>query len=204
MTASSMVEWYLIPRGIRDPKVLKAMAAVPRHEFVPEAFRERAYSDHPLPIGQDQTISQPYVVALMTQALELTGTERVLEIGTGSGYQTAVLAEIAKSVFSIERHLALASAARNRLENLGYHNVSVRTGNGAHGWKEYSPFDRILVTASSMDFQDFLFEQLTEGGAMVIPIDQERGEQELFNVRKKNGKPERRFICRCSFVPFVE
>jgi protein-L-isoaspartate(D-aspartate) O-methyltransferase len=204
MTPKSMVERYLIPRGIRDLRVLRAMAKVPRHHFVPEALRERAYSDHPLPIGSDQTISQPYVVALMTQALELSGSEKVLEIGTGSGYQTAILAEVAKSVFSIERHLRLASSARNRIEDLGYHNVSIRTGNGSLGWREYAPFDRILVTASSFSFPDALFEQLSEGALMVIPMGEDPKKQELFAVRKRGGKPERSFICRCSFVPFVE
>jgi protein-L-isoaspartate(D-aspartate) O-methyltransferase len=203
-SAKSMVERFLKPRGITDARVLKAMMKVERFYFVPEALRERAYSDHPLPIGDDQTISQPYIVAVMTQALELSGGEKVLEIGTGSGYQTAVLAELAKSIFSIERHHRLAIASRSLLEKLEYHNISIKAGNGALGWEEFAPYDRIIVTASAAAIPTRLFSQLAEGGILVLPIGTIDRVQELFAVKKVKGQPQRRFICHCSFVPFVE
>src|SRR5580765_4371563 len=163
MSPKSMVEKFLRPRGIKDERVLRVMSQIPRELFVPEALKEKAYSDYPLPIGEDQTISQPYIVALMTEHLALTGNEKVLEIGTGSGYQTAILAKLAKQVFSIERFPKLATAARNRIEQLDLHNVSIKTGNGALGWREFAPFDRILLTAAAAEFPTSLFEQLSEG-----------------------------------------
>ncbi len=203
MTAHSMVERYLRPRGIFDERVLSAMLKVPRHLFVPDALRERAYSDHPLPIGADQTISQPFIVALMTQALELTGQEKILEIGTGSGYQAAILAELAKSVFSIERVHALGSKARKVLESLSYHNVSIRVANGTLGWSEFAPYDRIIVTASAIEVPPFLVDQLGVGGRMVIPVGTQDREQKLFLLEKHATGVEKKFLSYCNFVPCV-
>ena len=165
-----MVEEQLVRRGIVDERVLAAMRRVPRHVFVEEALRDRAYGDHPLPIGEQQTISQPYIVGMMTQLLALSGTEKVLEVGTGSGYQTAVLAELAGRVCSIERVPALAARARSLLEGLGYSNVWIRLSNGTLGWPDEAPFDRILVTAGTPAVPPPLFEQLAEGGRMVVPV----------------------------------
>jgi protein-L-isoaspartate(D-aspartate) O-methyltransferase len=203
MSATSMVDQYLRSRGIRDPRVLTAMGKVPREQFVPEAFRERAYSDHPLPIGHEQTISQPYIVALMTEALELTGSEKVLEIGTGSGYQSAILAELAKSVFSVERIHALAKEARSRLEGLGYHNVSVRAANGTFGWVEYAPYDAVLVTAAAPTVPKILIEQLKEGGRMICPLSEGAQAQRLCLVRRVGNQTKTRILSECSFVPFI-
>ncbi|HLG21126.1 MAG TPA: protein-L-isoaspartate(D-aspartate) O-methyltransferase [Bdellovibrionota bacterium] len=203
MTSASMVDQFLQTRGIRNPKVLEAMRKIPRDRFVPEAFRERAYADHSLPIGDDQTISQPFTVATMTEALELTGTEKVLEIGTGSGYQAAVLAELTRSVFSIERIHRLASRARRNLEALGYHRVSVRVANGLYGWAEYAPFDRIVVTAVCREFPFILAEQLIEGGKLVLPLAEEEKIQRLYVMTKRGKQWGKKFLCECSFVPFV-
>jgi len=164
-----MVESQIRARGIRDPRVLKAMETVPRHLFVNEALRDQAYNDNPLPIDGGQTISQPYIVALMTEAMELKGNEKVLEIGTGSGYQTAVLAELAEHVFSIDRIASLASGARRLLESLNYFNVAVRVGDGTYGWREEAPFDAIIVTAGAPNIPKTLLEQLAIGGRLVIP-----------------------------------
>lgn len=204
MSAPTMVEKWLRGRGIADERVLMAMAKVPRHEFVPEALRARAYSDHPLPIGEDQTISQPYIVARMTEALKLTGKERILEIGTGSGYQTAILAELAAQVFSVERHHRLGTTARSRLEELGYHNVSIRIANGAMGWSEYAPYDRIIITASAVEVPEPLCQQLVENGIMVAPLGTTDRAQELLAFRKTSQGWENTFLCHCTFVPFVE
>ena len=165
-----MVEDQLVRRGIADERVLGAMRRVPRHLFVDEALRDRAYGDHALPIGEEQTISQPYIVALMTSLLALTGQEKVLEVGTGSGYQTAVLAEIARRVCSIERLPRLAQRARAVLDGLGYANVWIRVGAGTLGWPDEAPFDRILVTAGGPSVPPPLFEQLGPGGRMVLPL----------------------------------
>ncbi len=196
-----MVE-YLRRQGITDPRVLAAMGRVPRHLFVPEPLREWSYEDRPLPIGHEQTISQPYIVALMTEALALEGTEKVLEIGTGSGYQTAILCELSREVFSIERIPELAEGARRRLEELGYGNVHVRVGDGTLGWPEEAPFDRIIVTGALPRIPDPLWEQLAEGGRLVAPIGP-RGEQFLYVVSKERDKPRRRALCPCSFVPII-
>ena len=203
MTAAAMVDKFLRSRGIADERVLEAMARVPRHRFVPEALREQAYADHPLPIGGEQTISQPYIVARMTEALGLGGDEKVLEIGSGSGYQTAILASLAKSVFSVERIHSLAIEARKKLEELGFHNVSIQAGNGAFGWEEYAPYDRIVVTAASPSIPEPLLKQLRERGRMVIPLDAGGPQHELYLVQKRGGGLERSFLCPCSFVPFV-
>ena len=165
-----MVDSQIRSRGIGDQRVLKVMETIPRHLFVDEALRDQAYNDNPLPIDERQTISQPYIVALMTEALNLKGNEKVLELGTGSGYQTAILAELAERVFSIERIASLASGARKILDSLNYYNVAIRVGDGTYGWKEESPFDAIIVTAGAPDIPKTLVEQLVVGGRLVIPI----------------------------------
>lgn len=180
-----MVDSQLRSRGIRDEKVLKAMEKIPRHLFVDEGLRDQAYSDGPLPIGENQTISQPYIVALMTEALELTGRDKVLEIGTGSGYQTAVLAEIAERVLSIERIAFLASRARKLIESLNYFNVAIRVGDGTLGWQDEAPFDGILVTAGSPEIPKTFVEQLAVGGRLVIPVG-DRSSQQLIRVTRKS------------------
>ena len=189
-------------RGIRDPRVLEAMARVPRHRFVDTALRSRAYDDHALPIGAGQTISQPYMVALMTEALKLAGDEKILEIGTGSGYQTAVLAEFTPRLFSIERNAELARAAAARLTELGYSNVILKTGDGSLGWPEHAPFDRIVVTAGAPDLPPPLFDQLAEGGLLVIPIG-DRESQQLEVVTKDRGRALSRRLIECAFVPLL-
>ncbi len=178
-----MVDSQLRSRGITDARVLKAMEKVPRHLFVDEALRDQAYNDNPLPIGENQTISQPYMVALMTAALGLKGPEKVLEIGTGSGYQTAVLAELADQVFSIERIAYLASRARKVLDALNYFNVAIRVGDGSYGWKEESPFYGIIVTAGAPEIPKILLEQLGIGGRLVIPVG-DRYSQELMRITR--------------------
>ena len=165
-----MVETQLVARGLRDPRLLDAFRRVPREKFVPSMLRDRAYEDGPLPIGEDQTISQPYVVAFMTDLLRLAGDERVLEIGTGSGYQTAILAELAKDVYTVEIVPTLAQEARARLEELGYSNVHYRIGDGSDGWPEHAPYDRILVTAAPRRVPTPLREQLRVGGCLVAPV----------------------------------
>ncbi len=178
-----MVETQIAARGVHDERVLEAMRKVPRHQFVDEALRDQAYSDHPLPIGEKQTISQPYIVALMTESLELSGTEKILEIGTGSGYQSAVLAELADRVFSIERYPALAYRANGVLRKLGYRNVIVRVGDGSLGWPDDAPFDGILVTAGTPSIPQPLIDQLAVGGRLVVPVG-DRMSQELVLVRR--------------------
>jgi protein-L-isoaspartate(D-aspartate) O-methyltransferase len=197
-----MVEEQLVRRGILDPRVLVVMRKVPREEFVEEALRDRAYSDHPLPIGEGQTISQPYMVALMTCRLELTGTEKVLEIGTGSGYQTAVLAELARRVCSVERIPSRAARARATLERLGYTNVWVRVANGTVGWPDEAPFDRILVTAAAPAVPPPLFDQLAEAGRMVLPIGT-AASQTLTVVEKVNGVMRTKSDAGCVFVKLI-
>jgi protein-L-isoaspartate(D-aspartate) O-methyltransferase len=197
-----MVEEQLVRRGIADPRVLAAMRKVPRHRFVEEALRDRAYGDHPLPIGEAQTISQPYMVAAMTQLLRLAGTEKVLEIGTGSGYQTAVLAELARRVCSIERLPALATRARQILEGLGYTNAVVKTADGTYGWPDEAPFDRILVTAGAPSVPMPLFQQLADGGRLVVPIGDAQS-QALHVVEKVGGQMRTSTDCGCVFVKLV-
>jgi protein-L-isoaspartate(D-aspartate) O-methyltransferase len=197
-----MVRAQLEERGIQDTDVLDAMVKVPRHRFVADALRTRAYGDHALPIGAGQTISQPFMVALMTQALQLSGGEKILEIGTGSGYQTAILAEFTPRLFSIERNADLARSAAVRLRELGYSNVILKTGDGSLGWPEHAPFDRILVTAGAPDLPVPLFEQLAEGGLLVIPIG-DRECQVLEVVTKDKGKALARRLVDCTFVPLL-
>jgi protein-L-isoaspartate(D-aspartate) O-methyltransferase len=197
-----MVDEQLVRRRITDSRVLDALRKVPRHRFVEEALRDRAYGDHPLPIGEGQTISQPYMVAAMTQLLQLTGTEKVLEIGSGSGYQTAVLAELARRVCSIERLPGLAARARRILEELGYTNAVVKTADGTYGWPDEAPFDRILVTAGAPSLPTPLFQQLAEGGRMVVPIGDSQS-QTLHVVEKVEGQMKTSTDCGCVFVKLV-
>jgi protein-L-isoaspartate(D-aspartate) O-methyltransferase len=197
-----MVEEQLVRRGITDTRVLATLGKVPRHRFVEEALRDRAYGDHPLPIGEGQTISQPYMVAAMTQLLRLGGGEKVLEIGTGSGYQTAVLAELARRVCSIERLPALATRARQILEELGYTNAVVKTADGTYGWSDEAPFDRVLVTAGAPAVPMPLFQQLAEGGRMVVPIGDPQS-QTLHVVDKVEGQMRTATDCGCVFVKLV-
>jgi len=178
-----MVETQIAARGIHDEGVFEAMRKVPRHLFVDEALRDQAYSDHPLPIAEKQTISQPYIVALMTESLELNGAEKVLEIGTGSGYQSAILAELADRVFSIERHPDLAYRANSILRKLGYQNIIVRVGDGSLGWPDDAPFDGIIVTAGTPKIPQPLIDQLNMGGRLVVPVGDRVG-QDLILVRR--------------------
>jgi protein-L-isoaspartate(D-aspartate) O-methyltransferase len=200
----AMVDQQLKARDITDPRVLAAMGKVPRDRFVPEGLRSLAYEDHALPIGSGQTISQPYIVALMTQWAEVKPGDKVLEVGTGSGYQAAILAELADRVFSIELLPELAEAARTRLRDLGYGRVQVRTGDGYQGWPEEAPFDAILVTATAPEVPPALKEQLKEGGRLVIPVGPPGSVQELLLLRKAKGelKEEQRIAVR--FVPLVK
>ena len=202
LVRAQMVAEQLVRRGITDERVLAAMRKIPRHRFVEEALRGRAYGDHPLPIGEEQTISQPYIVALMTQLLELQGREKVLEIGTGSGYQTAVLAELARRVCSVERLPRLAERARGLLEQLGYANVWGRVGSGTLGWPDEAPFDRILVTAGGPGVPPPLFQQLAESGRMVLPIGDVEN-QRLTVVEKVGGEMKTREAGECKFVKLV-
>jgi protein-L-isoaspartate(D-aspartate) O-methyltransferase len=197
-----MVEEQLREREVTSPRVLEAMLAVPRHAFVPADLREFAYCDEPLAIGEGQTISQPFMVAAMTEALELTGGEHVLEIGTGSGYQAAVVSRLAAKVFTVESHELLAAAARARLEQLGYANVEVHVGDGTLGLPEAAPFDAILVTAAAPGIPPPLLEQLAEGGRLVIPVGSP-DQQELLQVRRSAARVTSRVLHHCRFVPLV-
>jgi protein-L-isoaspartate(D-aspartate) O-methyltransferase len=198
-----MVRTQLAARGIRDLRVLDAMRKVPRHEFVPETFRQDAYEDHPLPIGEEQTISQPYIVAAMLDRLDLQATDRVLEVGTGSGYVTALLALLSAEVYSVERHAQLAASAESTLRRLEYRNVKIRVGDGSQGWAEYAPFDAILVSAATPEMPPVLFDQLREGGRMMVPVGPPYS-QELQLIRKVSGQPEVEILEGCRFVPLVE
>lgn len=197
-----MVETQIRKRGVSSPRVLDAMAAVPRHEFVAEKFRWDAYTDKPLPIGEGQTISQPYMVAAMTEALELTGAERVLEIGTGSGYQAAVLSVLTREVISVEAHTALAVAAQARLAALGYTTVHVHNGDGSAGFAETAPYDAILVTAGAPSIPAVFELQLREGGRVVIPVGDTEN-QTLLQARLENGRLQSRALFNCRFVPLL-
>jgi len=197
-----MIEEQLVGRGLSDPRVLAAMAHVERHRFVDEALQERAYDDKPLPIGARQTISQPFMVGLMTQTLELHGGERVLEVGTGCGYQAAVLAEIAANVFSIERMSTLAAAARQRLDALGYFTVAIRVGDGTLGWSEEAPFDAIVVSAGTPRVPRPLIGQLRDGGRLVFPIGEEEL-QTLVRIRKEGTRLHEEYFGDCRFVKLV-
>ena len=197
-----MVKIQLIARGIRDPKVLSAMGKVPRHEFLPVQYKDMAYVDSAFAIGKGQTISQPYMVAKMTECLELGGDEKVLEIGTGSGYQAAILAQLSQEVYSIERIQDLADSASDTLKKLGYSNVKIFVGDGTEGLKEYSPYDRIIVTAGATDIPPALIEQLKDGGMLVIPIGQ-RFSQILTTISQIGGKITKQESVGCVFVELV-
>lgn len=197
-----MVEEQLRGRGIQDSRVLRIMSAVPRHLFVDPTFSSRAYSDHALPIGQEQTISQPYMVALMTQALGLEGDEKVLEVGTGSGYQAAMLAELAERVFTIERIPEIGIAARERLTGMGYSNIIFRVGDGTVGWREFAPFDRIIVTAGAPKIPAFLEEQLAIGGRCIVPVGDATNQSLVRVTRGETGLKEE-VLCSCTFVPLI-
>jgi protein-L-isoaspartate(D-aspartate) O-methyltransferase len=197
-----MVEEQLVSRGIKDIKVLVAMNGVPRHFFVQESFHHKAYGDHPLPIGGSQTISQPYIVAAMTEALQLKGHERVLEIGTGSGYQTAVLAELADKVFTIERIKSIARIAKNKLDQLGYTNILYKIFDGTYGWRDQSPYDAILVTAAGPEIPKTLVEQLADGGRIVAPIG-DNASQTLTVLTKVGSQIRTQKLMDCSFVPLI-
>ena len=197
-----MVERQILERGIRDPAVIRALLTVPRHLFVEEALRDQAYSDFPLPIGTGQTISQPYMVALMTESLKLTGVEKVLEIGTGSGYQTAVLAEITSPVITVERIGSLVTRARKILDQLGHYRVSTHVADGTLGWKDSAPFDAILVTAGSPRIPRDLVEQLADGGRLVIPVG-DRHLQRLMRLTLLGGEEKVEDLGGCVFVPLI-
>lgn len=197
-----MVERQLHARGIRDARVLEAMLHVPRHNFVPEEFRAQAYEDHPLPIAKEQTISQPLIIAISLQALALAGSEIVLEVGTGSGYQTALLARLAGEVYSVERHPELAETAQRTLSELGYNTLQVSVRDGSRGWSEHSPYDAILVSAAAPSVPKSLIEQLAENGRMVIPVGPAE-RQELLRVRKSGGITTTETVDGCRFVPLV-
>jgi protein-L-isoaspartate(D-aspartate) O-methyltransferase len=198
-----MVERQIKARGVRDRRVLDVMGKVPRHLFVSAFYRSRAYGDYPLPIGEGQTISQPYIVALMTEALNLKATDRVLEIGTGSGYQAAVLAGIVEEVYTIEIREGLASSAGRRLAELGYGNVRVRRADGYYGWEEHAPFDAIIITASPNHIPPPLIKQLKEGGRLIVPLGRTTFYQVLTLGTKVKGELRLRQMASVAFVPMV-
>jgi protein-L-isoaspartate(D-aspartate) O-methyltransferase len=197
-----MVERQLIPRGIRDARVLMAMRKIPRHLFMDESVWERAYDDMALPVGEGQTISQPYMVAVMTEFLDLRGDEKVLELGTGSGYQAAILAELSREVYTIERIQSLSERAGKVLGSLGYENMHLRVGDGTLGWPEAAPFDRILITAGAPEIPEPLIGQLSEGGMIVAPVG-DRFSQQLVKAVKQKGQMSREYHVPCVFVPLV-
>ena len=205
MARRQMVETQLKARGrgIKNPRVLKAMGEVPRHEFVPEAQRNNAYSDGPLPIGHGQTISQPFIVAFMTEKLDPQSSDTVLEVGTGSGYQAAVLARLVKEIYTIEIVPALAERAKATLKRLGTGNVHVRSGDGYKGWPEHAPFDAVIVTCAPDHIPRALVDQLKEGGKMIIPVGKQGTVQELYLLRKKNGIIHQETVLPVRFVPMT-
>jgi len=198
----TMVRVQIMDRGVKDEAILKAMRKVPRHLFVPEEYINEAYYDSPLPIGYNQTISQPYIVAYMTEVAKPDPSKTALEIGTGSGYQAAVLAETVKKVYSIEIVPQLARESAERLKSLGYNNIVIKYGDGYQGWKEYSPFDIVIVTAAAEQIPGPLIDQLAENGRLVIPIGEPSAVQELILLVKKNGKIEKSRLTFVRFVPF--
>ena len=202
MNVRNMIEKQIKARGITDQKVISALETVKRHKFVPEELRDKSYGDYPLCIGEGQTISQPYIVSLMTEILDLNKTSKILEVGTGSGYQTAVLAEIGAQVYSIERIEILARRAEKLLDELGYLNISIKIGDGALGWIEYSPFDAIVVTCAATEVPLALKEQLAEGGKMIIPVG-DHFFQELVLLTKTDGYIKHKDIISVRFVPMV-
>lgn len=199
-----MVETQIAARGVTDPAVLDAMRSVPRHRFVPGVDPELAYSDRPLPIGHGQTISQPYIVARMTELVRPDSADRALEVGTGSGYQAAVLSAIVDSVYTIEIIPELAASARRRLDRLGYENAVVKTGDGFKGWPARAPFDAIVVTAAPEEIPPPLIDQLADGGRMIIPVGPTGRTQELTLVTKENGEVSKQALAPVRFVPFLD
>jgi len=199
---NEMVQTQILDRGISNSKVLRAMRKVPRHLFVPAEYQNDAYGDYPLPIGYGQTISQPYIVAYMTEAAQPDKMKKVLEIGTGSGYQAAVLAEIADTVYTIEIVDELASESSARLKKLGYNNIVVKAGDGYYGWTQHAPFDIIIVTAAAEEIPEPLIDQLAENGRLVIPVGKSFDLQDLILLVKKNGKLEKKRLAPVRFVPF--
>jgi protein-L-isoaspartate(D-aspartate) O-methyltransferase len=197
-----MVKNQLLPRGILDERVLEVMGKVQRHLFIEEALEGEAYNDHPLPIGHRQTISQPYIVALMTEALELKGTEKTLEIGTGSGYQTAILAELSKTVYTVERILPLMENAKKLLESQGYTNIFFKAFDGTLGWREFAPYDAIMVTAGAPKIPEPLKEQMAEGGRMIIPVGN-KFSQDLIKVTKTKNSFREKNLGGCRFVDLI-
>lgn len=204
MLREEMVRSQLLSRGITSKEVLEAFRKVPRHLFVPLLYRPLAYADQPLPIGEGQTISQPYIVAYMTETLGLRPEEKVLEVGTGSGYQAAILAEMDIAVYSIELLPSLLENARKVLTSLGYLNIHLKSGNGYRGWEEYAPFDGILVTCAPAAIPPALKEQLAEGGRMVIPVGDQGSVQYLYLLEKQNGRIRQKNILPVRFVPMVD
>jgi protein-L-isoaspartate(D-aspartate) O-methyltransferase len=201
--AQRMARTQIRSRGVSDERLLEVMGVLPRHRFVPGAGRGEAYGDFPLPIGSGQTISQPYMVALMTEELRLGGTEKVLEIGTGSGYQTAILAELAAEVYAIELIPDLMARARNLLTELGYANIHYRTGDGTGGWPEAAPFDRVLVAAAAQTIPASLTAQLADNGILVIPVGSSQHYQTLMVIRREGSRLDQRESIGCRFVPLV-
>jgi protein-L-isoaspartate(D-aspartate) O-methyltransferase len=197
-----MVQEQIIARGVKDERVLEAMRKVPRHLFVEKTYYHQVYNDYPLPVGHGQTISQPYMVAVMTELLELKGDEKVLEVGTGSGYQTAVLALLCSKVYTMERIAELTKDARSKLEKLGFRNISFMVGDGSIGWPDYAPYKGIIVTAGAPDIPNALIEQLDENGRLVIPVGHEHC-QVLNVVKKHKGRIYRKEIFECTFVPLL-
>jgi protein-L-isoaspartate(D-aspartate) O-methyltransferase len=198
----AMVEQQLGARGIHDQRVLDAMLEVPRHKFVPPEFQAQAYADHPLPIGAEQTISQPFIIAVALQALALAGWESVLEVGTGSGYQTALLARMARQVYSVERHVELIEKAQATLQQQGFGNIKISLRDGSRGWPDYAPFDAILVSAAAPSLPRSLVEQLGEGGRMVIPVGPPHA-QELQLISRQATQITTETVEGCRFVPLV-
>jgi protein-L-isoaspartate(D-aspartate) O-methyltransferase len=198
---AAMVEEQLRARGIRDPRVLRVMGSLPRELFVPEEIRERAYEDNAQPLSHGSTISQPYIVAAMTEALALTGLERVLDLGTGSGYQAAILAELVPEVFSVELVPELATSAAERLARLGYRNVAVRAGDGREGWPEHAPYDAILCAAAADEIPAAWLEQLREGGRCIAPLESGDAGQQLQLLEKRHGRWRRKTLFPVRFVP---
>lgn len=202
LNREEMVKTQLIPRGIHDPLVLDAMRKVPRDPFVPEKLKKHAYEDGPLPIGQDQTISQPYIVALMTEALGLNGENKTLEVGTGSGYQTAILAELSRAVYTVERIESLQNKAKSILEQLGYKNIYFKVVNGTLGWDEHAPYNAIIVTAGAPKIPNPLIEQLEEGGRLLIPVGDRFG-QELIRITRQGGHISKESLGGVRFVNLI-
>jgi protein-L-isoaspartate(D-aspartate) O-methyltransferase len=198
-----MVETQLIRRDIQDQRVIGAMRKVPRHLFLDEALWPEAYEDHPAPIGEKQTISQPYIVALMTEILQLQGTEKVLEIGTGSGYQTAILAELAEQVYSIERIPSIAKRARKVLDDLNYINIMITIDDGTHGWREHGPYDAIIVTAGAPSPPKMLLDQLKVGGRMIIPVGDESTQDLILYTKEPDGTYRKDNYGSCRFVKLI-